>query len=65
MHTTILREDTAEESAFRWLRALGRSQDFHRTADADGFVFYFARQRMDSGDDTAAGRRFELRAQRV
>ena len=65
MHITSLREDTPEESTFRWLSGLGSSQDFHRAADADGFVFDFACQPLDSRENTAASRRLELCAQRV
>jgi hypothetical protein len=41
------------------------SQDFHRPADADGFVFDVAYQRLGIRENTAASGRLELCAQRV
>jgi len=65
VHTTGLRKDSAEESTLAWLCGLGGSQDFHRPADADGFVFDFAYQRLGTRENTAASGRLELCAQRV
>ncbi len=62
---TGLRKDSAEESTLAWLCGLGGSQDFHRPADADGFVFDLAYQRLGTRENTAASGRLELCAQRV
>ena len=65
VHTNSLRKDSAEESTLAWLCALGGSQDFHRLADADGFVFDLTYQRLGTRENTAASGRLELCAQRV
>ena len=58
-------KDLAEESTLAWLCGLGGSQDFHRPADAEGFVFDLTYQRLGTRENTAASGRLELCAQRV
>lgn len=65
VHPTVCARIGQEESTLAWLCGLGGSQDFHRPADADGFVFDFAYQRLGTRENTAASGRLELCAQRV